>query len=182
MITPTSFGQMVIKRHRDTNHLYDENLPYDYHLSLAVLTGNQFNYLLKPTDWFWIEDAIWGHDVLEDTRTSYNDIIMMAQNASLNSSNAKKIAEAIRAVTNYNRGRNRDERMPDYIYQEIRETEGATFVKLCDRIANVKQGLITGSSMRRKYLKENDHFKKMLYTEAYNDMWVYLDKILTLEL
>lgn len=72
--------------------------------------------------------------------------------------------------------------MPDYIYKEIADTESAAFMKLCDRIANCKHGLITGSGMLAKYKKENEHFKKMLYTEEYKEMWDYLDKILNMEL
>lgn len=36
--------------------------------------------------------------------------------------------------------------------------------------------------MKKKYLKEQPHFKAMLYTEDLKEMWDYLDKLLTLEL
>ena len=180
---PTEFGYWAIDRHKETNHYYATNLPYSYHLELTVKTGYRFQHLVEDIDFYWIENVLWGHDTMEDARVTYNDIINeLKKQPWYNEVKAKKIAEAIRAVTNYGRGRDRNERMPDYIYKEIRNTEGATFVKLCDRIANCKHGLISGSSMLKKYKKENEHFKEMLYTEEYKEMWDYLDKILNMEL
>jgi hypothetical protein len=48
--------------------------------------------------------------------------------------------------------------MPDEVYQDIRNTPGATFVKLCDRIANVLYSRMMGSDMFKKYKDENPHF------------------------
>jgi hypothetical protein len=182
MIEPSTFGQWAIDSHKETNHFYDTNLPYSYHLSLARNEGERFKHLLTPFQWYWVCDGIWGHDTIEDARRSYSDVIKAARLAGHTEANVVKIAEAIRAVTNYGRGRDRDERMPDYIYDEIRTTEGATYIKLMDRIANVKHGLISGSTMKRKYLKEQPHFKKMLYTEEYKEIWDYLYKLLNLEI
>jgi hypothetical protein len=68
--------------------------------------------------------------------------------------------------------------MPDFIYEDIRNTPFATFVKLCDRIANVQYSKMTGSSMFEKYKKENLHFKSKLYVEGQLDeMWNYLEDI-----
>lgn len=182
MIKPTLFGLWAINKHADTNHYYDINLPYDYHLSLSVKSGENFKHLLLPGDWEWVQDVLWGHDLMEDARVSYNDIVREAKKYH-SIENAIKIAEAIRALTNYNRGRNRKERMPDYIYQEIKSTPGATFAKVAgDRIANVNHGLIFGSSMKKKYKEEQEHFKKMLYTNEYKEIWDYLDNLLKLNL
>ncbi len=67
--------------------------------------------------------------------------------------------------------------MPDYIYEEIKNTKYATFVKLCDRIANVTYSKESKSSMFNKYKKEHEHFKEMLYTLEYKPMWEHLDKL-----
>jgi hypothetical protein len=47
-------------------------------------------------------------------------------------------------------------------YHRIQTTPGATFAKLQDRKANVKYGLMTGSSMVKKYKTENPEFLKKL--------------------
>jgi len=183
LVKASKFGNLIIQAHRDTNHFYDDNLPYEYHLNLTNKTGKQFKYLI-PDIWFWVEDLLWGHDGIEDARLTYNDIIKFALLAGHPREIAVKIAEGVRALTNYSRGRDRNERMPDYIYKEIAETEGATYGKLCDRIANCKHGLITGSTMRKRYLEEQPHFKEMLYPTSMNlqPMWDYLDKILIIDL
>lgn len=177
------FYDWSIGRHKETNHFYDTNLPYSYHIDLVIKTANQFRHLIPSKIGLNVISCMCaGHDLIEDARVSYNDIVQYYTKISKSEDTAIKVAEAIRAVTNYGRGRDRDERMPDYIYKEIADTPGATFIKLCDRIANCKHGLISGSSMKKKYLKEQPHFKEMLYTEEYKEMWDYLDKLLTLEI
>jgi hypothetical protein len=120
--------------------------------------------------------ACWGHDLIEDTRTSYNDVKKNLDDYSTH------ISEIIRAVTNNCRGRDRDERMPDYVYEDIRNTPGADFVKLCDRIANVQYSKMTKSDMFEKYKKENDNFIVKIgfgdtNTHPYFDMFVYLTEL-----
>jgi hypothetical protein len=43
-------------------------------------------------------------------------------------------------------------------YEGIRNTKGAVFVKLCDRIANVQYSKMTKSRMFELYKEENDNF------------------------
>ena len=85
-----------------------------------------------------------------------------------------EVAEIVRAVTNYGRGRNREERMPDFVYQDIRDTQGATFVKLCDRIANMEFGGKT-----KMYGQENEHFKKQLYNHKWDEMFDYIEELIS---
>jgi (p)ppGpp synthase/HD superfamily hydrolase len=96
--------------------------------------------------------ATWGHDLIEDCRVSYNDVkTHLGQEA----------ADIVYAVTN-EKGKNRAERANEKYYQGIRETPGAVFVKLCDRIANVQYSKMTKSRMFEMYQKENPNFEKML--------------------
>lgn len=188
-MTLSTFAIWCAEQHAKTNHFYDDNLPYSYHLTLAYKAAVKFKHLLKHGQ-EWVLEAIWGHDLIEDARVTFNDIVKAAANCGITARvwaedgipDTVLVAEAIRAVTNYGRGRNRGERMPDYIYQEIRETPGATFMKICDRIANVRHGLISESSMYKKYQKEQADFKSKLYTEEYKEMWDYLDKLLNIDL
>ena len=58
----------------------------------------------------------------------------------------------------------------------LNDTEYAKFVKLCDRIGNVKQAVISGNDIYKMYKKESQYFKEMLYVKGeYEDMWEELD-------
>jgi (p)ppGpp synthase/HD superfamily hydrolase len=92
--------------------------------------------------------AAWGHDLIEDTRVSYNDV---------KDKLGFTAAEIIYAVSN-EKGKNRKERANEKYYEGIRNTPGAVFVKLCDRIANVQYSKMTGSRMFDMYKKENPDF------------------------
>lgn len=159
----------AIAAHINANHFYDGYIPYSYHLKMVVKAANDFIHLVENEMREIVIAGCWFHDTIEDVRLTYNDVLKMTN---------IHVAEIVRAVTNYGRGRDRNERMPDYIYQEIRETPGATFVKLCDRIANVRYSKMTGSSMFNKYKKEHTHFKEMLYVDGqYDEMWNYIDEL-----
>ena len=196
-----NFKDWAIQQHKDTNHMYDKYLPYEFHLRMVDSVGKEFFHLL-PKNMFQgiyvtpnqnsrlfditslvIENACFGHDLIEDVRVTFNNIIEALKNNKIHISNdnATAIAEIIRAVTNYGRGRNREERMPDFVYEDIRTTPGATFVKLCDRIANIRYGLLTKSSMTAKYAKEHTHFKEKLYIVEYQVMWDELEKLLKIK-
>jgi len=113
--------------------------------------------------------AAWGHDLIEDTRVSYNDVKEHL---------GQEAADIIYAVTN-EKGKNRKERANEKYYEGIRNTPGAVFVKLCDRIANVQYSKMTGSRMFEMYKKENDSFIVMMGmddndTHPYDEMFDYL--------
>jgi len=171
----------IIEQHRSTNHMYDTYLPYEFHLRMVVNVAHNFinvispGQIIKPNQ----DDIIlaaWGHDLIEDTRVSYNDV-------------AKELgfyaADIIYAVTN-EKGKNRKERANDKYYEGIRNTPGAVFVKLCDRIANVQYSKMTGSRMFEMYEKENDAFlSKLGFSEGQahhlGEMAKYLEKLFEIE-
>lgn len=180
----------IIDQHRNTNHMYDTYLPYEFHLNMVANVFKDFKHLLDDTkDYYTGEDyrgpcqdqvtlrqacslSVWGHDLIEDTRVSYNDVkFQLGQEA----------ADIIYAVTN-EKGKTRKERANSKYYEGIRNTPGAVFVKLCDRIANVQYGTMTKSRMVEMYHKENEEFVK--YLGRYSDythlepMFAELDKIL----
>lgn len=153
----------IISRHEDTNHMYDKYIPYKFHLIMVVEAFKKFRYVLERSVEGDIESrleeielACWGHDLIEDTRTSYNDVVKVL---------GKNVADIIYAVTN-EKGRNRAERANSKYYEGIRNTDGAVFVKLCDRIANLQYSTITGSNMKDRYSKENPHFTRELLGEV----------------
>lgn len=159
----------AIISHGNTNHYYDEYLPYEFHLRMVVKAAKDFIKLVPKDLRDNVIAACWLHDTIEDVRLTYNDVKAQTN---------EHVAEMVRAVTNYGRGRDRNERMPDFVYDDIRNTEFATFVKLADRIANVQYSKMTGSSMFKKYSKEQEHFKTKLFVEGQlTEMWEYLDNL-----
>ena len=166
---PMTYVDWCIAQHDNTNHMYDMYLPYSFHLRMVDRAAQQFEHLLDDTkdmqtgasrevlDGSRIgfvslrmacRKAVWAHDAIEDTRVSYNDVVNHL---------GKDAAGIVYAVTN-EKGKNRAERASDKYYEGIVATPGAVFVKLCDRIANVQYGKMTGSSMYNKYKKENVNF------------------------
>ena len=185
-----SLQQWCIEKHRNTNHMYSEYLPYEFHLRMAHQVGKDFKHLLDDVKDYYTGDdfkssnedpitlrtaclrAIWAHDVIEDCRVSYNDV---------NNHLGQEAADIVYAVTN-DKGKTRGERAGDKYYQGIRDTPGAVFVKLCDRIANVQYGKMTKSRMVEMYKKENDNFIIQLgwddtNTHPYFEMFSYLNDL-----
>ena len=119
-----------------------------------------------------IESALWGHDLIEDTRVSYNDVVKQL---------GKFAADIIYACTN-EKGKTRKERANQKYYDGIYDTAYATFVKLCDRIANCQYSKMTGSQKFAMYQKENDGFLSALRLDTdpifYKEMVEYLKEIL----
>ena len=172
-IYPNLFTQnakhYAIEKHSACNQMYDEYLPYEFHLRMVVKTAEKFIHLIPDNHKDYVIAGCWCHDLIEDTQENYN---------SVKRHTSEMAAEIARACTNLTRGRTREERMPDWIYEDIKATPYATFTKLCDRIANGQYSKMTGSSMYEKYQKEHAHFKKMLYTPGYlEEMWSYLEEI-----
>ena len=143
-----------IEQHTKTNHWYDEYLPYEFHLRMVAQAAKDFINLIpdsndgESTFRDNVMMAAYGHDLIEDTRVSYNDVKEVL---------GVRAADIIYAVSN-EKGKNRKERANDKYYEGIRNTPGAVFVKLADRIANVQYSKMTKSRMFEMYKKENDHF------------------------
>lgn len=159
--------EWCIERHRKTNHFYDTYLPYEFHLRMTANVYEDYKHLLDDEiDYFTGKKyegtrgdetvtlrsachyAIWGHDLVEDCRVSYNEV---------SSYLGPEAADIIFAVTN-EKGKTRKERANSKYYEGIRNTKGAVFVKLCDRIANVQYSKMTKSRMFEMYKDENNHF------------------------
>lgn len=176
--------QWCIEQHTKTNHYYDQYLPYEFHLRMVVQVFEDFKHLLNDNKEYKTNDnivnpeiqmsekyccrlACWGHDLIEDTRTSYNDVKEQM---------GEQVADIIYALTN-EKGKNRKERANDKYYEGIINTPGAVFVKLCDRIANVQYSKMSKSRMFEMYKKENENFITSLgykKDHQYKEMFNYL--------
>jgi len=160
----------VFGQHEKTNHYYDQYLPYSFHLRMVIQAFQDWKHLLDEKDHETMELAAAGHDLIEDTRTSYNDVKSVL---------GEKAADIIYACSN-EKGKTRKERANDKYYQGIREQEGAVFIKLCDRIANVQYSKMTRSRMFEMYKSENENFfKKIGYEEQHPlvKMFQYLESL-----
>jgi len=163
--------QWCVDQHAKTNHWYDTYLPYEFHLRMVANVAKDFQHLLdNEVDYYTGKQEIdkgqdltltlrtaclraaWGHDLIEDTRNSYNDVKEIL---------GQEAADIIYAVSN-EKGKNRKERANDKYYEGIRNTPGAVFVKMCDRIANVQYSKMTKSRMFEMYKKENTEFTRSL--------------------
>lgn len=172
----TDLIHWCIEQHKKTNHFYDQYLPYEFHLRMVASVYDDFSELLPKrtsSNFRTFKDnvliACWGHDLIEDTRVSYNDV-----EHNLGSTPAN----IIYALTN-EKGKNRKERANEKYYEGIRNTSGAVFVKLCDRIANVKYSKMTKSHFFELYNKENEDFILKLGFDqnnpsTYSKMFFYL--------
>lgn len=170
----------AIKAHKDVNHKYDIH-DYDYHLEMAVNFGYMFIHLIPEEDREDVISAIWHHDTVEDCGLTFNDLKKVTNH---------RIALLAYACTN-EKGKTRAERANNKYYRGIKYTKYATFVKLCDRMANMHHSHTTKSRMLEMYRKEHDHFKRKLQPNFltklyfkhikkepdYTEMWNYLETI-----
>ena len=160
-------AKFAIKVHDvEANQKYGEGLPYSYHLAQVRSVAYQFKHLIPEEFHEQVFAACWLHDTIEDARQTYNDI---------KKEFGEEVADIVYALTN-EKGRNRKERANYKYYAGIRETRFAPFVKMCDRIANVKYSQSSGSKMFAMYHKENGEFLYNLAQEN-TEMGNYLSSI-----
>lgn len=156
MNTPTiqAARWYAMYQHDRTNHRYGDQ-PYWKHLEEAASLAMMWWHACGLTE----EEAeiaiagAWVHDIIEDARQSYNDVVEVV---------GKKVAEVAYALTN-NKGRTRDDRADDAYYAGIRMNRIFVFVKGCDRLANVSNAVRTGNhKMLGAYRSEHSHFCRIL--------------------
>ena len=158
------------KKHKNVNQKYDD-FDYDYHLNMVYQVAKKFIHLIPKEDQENVLAACWVHDIIEDARETYNDVKKETN---------KTIAELAYALTN-EKGRTRKERANDAYYKGIRETKNASFIKMCDRIANVQYSKSTGSKMFDIYQKENENFISKIYVPQCDEMVHHLNILLSEE-
>jgi (p)ppGpp synthase/HD superfamily hydrolase len=156
----------AVKAHRRVNHKYDI-YDYDFHLNMVYEVAQKFIHLVSKNEQENVLSACWVHDIIEDARETYNDVKKETN---------QTIAELAYALTN-EKGRNRAERANEKYYKGIRETKNASFIKFCDRIANVTYSKNNGSTMFQKYKAENKNFVTKIYTPECEEISVYLNSM-----
>lgn len=140
----------IIEQHNSIEQWYDKKmgLPYSFHLGMVAEMGEKYIHLVPDFAKEHVELALWGHDLLEDVdHLTYEDVM----------ENTSTVAAfIIRALT-------KDKNKPKIAYyHQLAEYDKifnlAIFVKLADRLANVTFSLESGSTMWKKYKKENQEF------------------------
>lgn len=148
--------------HAGVNQLYDQNLPYGFHLDMVADSVYKYGYLVcvNEADVLPLFFGAYYHDSIEDARLTYNDAKKIATGL-MNKDQAFTAVEIVYALTN-DKGRTREERAGEKYYKGIRETPFAPFVKLADRLANITYSFSYKGSinthMQNVYITEFPHF------------------------
>ena len=160
-------------KHKNVNQSYGE-LPYSVHLIETV--NNIIKYFgvsLSPEDKIILIASSYCHDLIEDTRTTYNDLVhdlsLIKIRTHLSEDydvNIGKIADVVFDLTN-EKGKNRSERENDKYFNEIAKNDLSKIVKLSDRLANIEHSMLLYNLDKMLcYYKEHENFIKKLRFET----------------
>lgn len=152
--------QYAIRLHESVNHKYD-GWGYSVHLSWVYEAAIKYRHLLNESEVDVALKSCWLHDTIEDCRQTYNDIKKLA---------GEEVADVVYAVTN-EKGKTRKERANQKYYDGIKANPIAVFVKLCDRIANMRYSEKTRSRMLKMYCEEAKEFADAIYMERFAEMF-----------
>lgn len=155
--------------HAAVNQHYGDGLPYGFHLRLTLSYAMRHVPLLRLSSGAEVETvfaAACFHDTLEDARLTYHDLTKLLTRLKEENGLRMDVADAVEAVyalTN-DKGRNRAERAGDNYYAGIRATKYAPFLKMCDRLANLRFSTLffPPQRMARVYKEEMPHFLKSI--------------------
>ena len=157
-------AQAAAQYHAAVNQTYGGYLPYEFHLRLTASYAARFLHLLplNAEEAETLFAAAYFHDSLEDARRTYNDLTRLLTRLKQEHGllvNVHEAAEAVYALTN-DKGRTRKERAGEAYYAGIRSTRFAPYLKMCDRLANLRYSTLffTRQRMADVYRQEMPHF------------------------
>ena len=157
--------------HESVNQFYDGDKPYGYHLDMVAKEVYAYGHLVLvgEADLLPLFMGAWFHDSIEDARVSYNDVKKIALKFGLTEEQAFLASEIVYALTN-EKGRNRKERAGKRYYEGIRNIPYAPFVKMCDRMANIRYSCgsynMGNLRMAKVYEDEMPYFIQAILVEA----------------
>ena len=162
---------MAHQIHESVNQFYDGDKPYGYHLDMVAKEVYAYGHLVLEG-----EDELlplfmgaWFHDSIEDARLSYHDVKKIALKFGLTQEQASMASEIVYALTN-EKGRNRKERAGKRYYEGIRNPPYAPFVKMCDRMANIRYSCgcynMRNLRMAKVYEDEMPYFTQAILIET----------------
>lgn len=157
---------LAVKKH--AGQQYGGEFPYVIHLQAVESVLLRFGIVDE-----FLRAVAWGHDLLEDTDLTYEDLCLFF---------GREIADTIADLTDPKGGNRAWRHMQSY--PRIRRNVNALVVKLADRTANIE----SGGSKQSMYRKEYPEFKQFLYApeeiddsemrEIVIEMWAHLDSLL----
>lgn len=164
------FEATAFELHARVNQKYGEILPYGFHLKLTASYVSRYGYLVAENekDVLILYAAAYLHDTIEDARMTFNDLVKFIAEfkvpdlilpEEVQQQICRDVPEIVYALTN-EKGRNRKERANEAYYKGIRETKFASFVKMCDRLANIQYTTMYffANRMLDIYRREHDQF------------------------
>lgn len=169
-----SLEQIRLSAHRlhdSVNQFYDGDKPYGYHLDMVAKEVYAYGHLVLvgEDELLPLFMGAWFHDSIEDARVSYNDVKKIALKFGLTKEQAFLASEIVYALTN-EKGRNRKERAGKRYYEGIRNTPYAPFVKMCDRMANIRYSCgcynMGNLRMAKVYEDEMPYFTQAIMVET----------------
>ena len=162
---------MAHQIHEGVNQFYDGDKPYGYHLDMVAKEVYAYGHLVLvgEDELLPLFMGAWFHDSIEDARVSYNDVKKIALKFGLTEEQAFLASEIVYALTN-EKGRNRKERAGKRYYEGIRNTPYAPFVKMCDRMANIRYSCgsynMGNLRMAKVYEDEMPYFTQAILVET----------------
>lgn len=135
---------------------------YMIHIDHVVATCKRFNLYDK------IIIAAYLHDILEDTSTTFKELVHEF---------GYSVAVSVQSVTD-EPGISRNERKAKS-WRKILSNPDGIYIKLADRIANIEACIDSDIELLRMYVYEHDKFKYKLKIDRVADvMWDTLDKLI----
>ena len=166
----TCLEKAAFQIHDDVNQKYDHVLPYGFHLKMVASFVSRYGYLVAESeaDILVLYGSAYLHDTIEDARMTYNDIVKFIDDFRVGSlvlpeeikrKLEEQVPEIVYALTN-EKGRNRKERANETYYKGIRDTRFASFIKMCDRLANIQYTMmfVFANRMLEVYRREYPEF------------------------
>jgi len=157
----------AIEKHYRAGNKYGEH-EYDYHLNMVYIEGKHYfkEMNIPSNECLVYSKAIWCHDILTDTGVSREELRKVI------GGEAEDIVWCVSGFGNNRKERNKNE------INKTKNNRKAVFVKLCDRLANVKKSKHTNKNLFEMYKKEHTQFKKILYIKGeYDLMWENLSDL-----
>jgi (p)ppGpp synthase/HD superfamily hydrolase len=156
--------KFAIKAHGEQK--YGEEFPYIVHLRAVLSVAMRFGI----TDWRVLVGCLL-HDTREDTDATYDELELYF---------GSEVADAVEALSEPKTGNRKFKHA--VTYPRIRQNWLSTFIKACDRIANVE----SGGKKIGMYVKEHVEFKRHFadvvmpeaFAEQYRQMLVHLDSLI----
>lgn len=152
------------------NQWYDEKmgLRYSYHLQMVADVGTRFIHLVKREDRVRFMILLYCHDIVEDGRITFNELRKVI---------GDKFSMDVIKISVDPRGITKEDRLSDSYYEEVSGDFVVGLAKLCDRIANLEHGVMTGEIFH-SYRNSIGKLRKHFINDVYEEPLAYMEYLL----